>query len=360
MAFFLWKMFKATGLTWEARAAAVRAKCNGASAITSSADYFNSECKTEDAFVTSCRGVLQTVDPQYQATISDLVGSPRPIRGDFPRIKSTAEKIFNVHVWISQVLCPDVGPDTGCTASNKARLLVGMLPAQYQEKVRSSLVSRNSQEVTFDVVCTTVSNLERGARASSSVATAMAVPVPLLSVASCSTPAVDQPAPTTMTPAPLSADAMYGVSAAGVMGGTCYGCGQTGHVMANCPSIVCYACKQKGHMAANCPTSVGRARDRSPGRRTGRSRSRERDHDRDRDRDHDRGRDREVRRGRDRDRPRVCRRCDVVCGKTLAECPKYEGCRICGSHKHLPSGCDKKKSNRNIGQIPAGAGSRLN
>jgi len=350
MAFFLWKMYKATGLTWKARAAAVRAKCNGADAITSSADRFSSECTTAEAFVASCRGVLQAVDPLYQATISDLVGSPGPIRGDFPKIKSTAEKIFNVHVWISQVLCPDVGPDTGYTASNKAKLLVGMLPAQYQERVRSSLVSRSSQEVTFDVVCTTVSNLERAARASSSVATAMAVPVPLLSVASCNMSAVDQPAPTPMEPTPLSAGAMYGVSAAGVMGGTCFNCGQTGHAMANCPSIECFACKQKGHMAANCPDSVGRARDRSPGRRANRSHSRSRDRDRGRGRDNDRDQ-----RGRDRDGPLPCRRCGIVCGRTLADCPKYEGCEICGSKKHLPNRCDKKKSARD-----SRTGNRLN
>ena len=348
MAFFLWKMFKATGLTWEARAAAVRAKCNGASAITSSADYFNSECNTEEAFVTSCRGVLRTVDASYQDTISDLVGSPRPVHGDFPTIKNTAEKIFNVHEWISQVLCPGVGPDTGCTASNKAKLLVGMLPAQYQAKVRDSLVSRSSQEVTFDVVCTTVSNLERAARARSSVATAMAVPVPLLGVASCGVPAADQASPTPMAPATLPTGVMYGVSAVGMMEGTCYGCGQPGHLMMHCPSVVCYACKQKGHMAANCPTSVGRARDRSPSRQSSRSRSRSRDRDRGRDRDSDRDR-----RGRDRDGPRVCRRCDIVCGRTLADCPKYEGCKFCGSHKHLPNGCNKKKA-------PVGTGNRLN
>jgi hypothetical protein len=332
VAFFLWKLSQATGLTWSARAIAARTKCNGASAFTSSASHFSSDCTAEADWNTSCKGVLVRVDPNYQTTISELVSSPKPIPGDFAAIRDNADKVFTVHRWVSRVLCAGTESDVGCTEAVRAKLLMGLLPPAYQARVRDSLVSHASQDVTFDMVCTTVSNLERSARANASG-------YPVAAVV------------TTMAALTTHGAIPYDASAAGAMG-RCFSCGQDGHNAVSCPSIVCYKCKQKGHMAANCPTLASRDRDLSPQRRRGRSRDRDRDRNRDRDRDPTQGNNNGL-------PPRICRRCDRVCGKYLSDCPKYEGCGNCKSRKHLTKACDKPMANSGAGQALQ-TGNRLN
>ena len=346
VAYFLLRLSQAVGLTWSARATAARTKCNGANAFTS-VGVFGADCDSEEKWTSSCKDVLTKIDPNYQSSISEMVSVSRdsPMKGRF-RFASTrdyVEKVFGVHEWVCKQLCAGTEPDVGCTARVKAQLLRRSLPANYRTHVDTCLASVPQAAVTFEMVCTTVTNLERTA-AHAAVASVSAVGTG-------------------------PGAALSGLAAAShvmAVGADCYQCGLPGHVIADCPKTVCFKCNGTGHMASGCPSSGGGSRARSPdGRRDrssrspsrGRGRSRDRDRARDRGRGRSPGRDRDRYRGRARSRsrdrgrvpaqdwtPRVCPRCKIVCGP-LKDCPKYPGCPRCGSKNHLVRNCKSERLN---------------